>query len=348
MAEGLAKAHQAGIVHRDLKPENIIISDDGYVKILDFGLAKLLPAGDIGSELSTLVQETTPGTILGTVGYMSPEQAKGEAADFRSDQFSFGAIVYEMATGKRAFVRDSTTQTLTAIIEADPDPLTSAARVIDRCLSKDPAERYDSTGNIAKDLSWEEPTRRHQRAAVWAGGAMAIILLMILAFIVPDVREWVLGESQGPKIESIAVLPLENLSGDAEQEYFVDGMTEALMTGLAKIGALKIYLIRARLNEAADFLGEPGRTLENWVTSLVNEKDLKDAAAKLASYVAGQSAVPKIVPVRRAAGGDAKRFRTVFGQLPETASTLSPQVIENYGGADETRTRDLRRDRPAF
>ena len=102
LAEGLAKAHQAGIVHRDLKPENIIISEDGFIKILDFGLAKLLPEGDVGAEVSTLARETIPGTILGTVGYMSPEQAKGESADFRSDQFSFGAIVYEMATGKEA------------------------------------------------------------------------------------------------------------------------------------------------------------------------------------------------------------------------------------------------------
>ena len=94
MAEGLAKAHQAGIVHRDLKPENIIISEDGYVKILDFGLAKLLPLDGVGSEVATMEkQATTPGTILGTVGYMSPEQAKGEEADFRSDQFSLGSIL---------------------------------------------------------------------------------------------------------------------------------------------------------------------------------------------------------------------------------------------------------------
>ena len=248
LAEGLAKAHQAGIVHRDLKPENIIISEDGFIKILDFGLAKLLPEGDVGAEVSTLARETIPGTILGTVGYMSPEQAKGESADFRSDQFSFGAIVYEMATGKRGFERETAAETLTAIIREEPELVTlvnpkvaaTTARVIDRCLSKDPKERYNSTGDIAKDLPWEEPTRRHQRAAVWAGGAMAIILLMILAFIIPDAREWVLGESQGPKIDSIAVLPLENLSGDPEQEYFADGMTDELIAELAQIGALKV------------------------------------------------------------------------------------------------------------
>ena len=100
LAEGLAKAHQAGIVHSDLKPENIIISEDGYLKILDFGLAKLLPRGDVSAEASTLAKEgTTPGAILGTFSYMSPEQAKGQVVDHRSDQFSFGSIVYEMSTG---------------------------------------------------------------------------------------------------------------------------------------------------------------------------------------------------------------------------------------------------------
>ncbi len=108
MAEGLSKAHQAGIVHRDLKPENAIISEDGYIKILDFGLAKLLPQGEVGTEASTVAKEgTIPGAVLGTVGYMSPEQAKGQSLDFRSDQFSFGAILFEMVTGKRAFGRNT-------------------------------------------------------------------------------------------------------------------------------------------------------------------------------------------------------------------------------------------------
>ncbi len=140
MAEGLAKAHQARIVHRDLKPENIVISEDGYVKILDFGLAKLLPEGDVGAELTTLSKGTTPGAILGTVGYLSPEQARAEPADFRSDQFSLGAILYEMASGTREFKKDTVDETLTAIIREEPDPITlanpkvspSVARVIGR------------------------------------------------------------------------------------------------------------------------------------------------------------------------------------------------------------------------
>ena len=163
LADGLAKAHAAGIVHRDLKPENLMLTRDGFVKILDFGLAKLVPGGFEGSrgtELATLTRGTEAGTILGTVGYMSPEQASGEPVDFRSDQFSFGAILYEMITGKRAFERRTSAQTLSAIIESEPQPLTVAPDtptnlvwVVERCLAKDPDERYGSTKDLARDLA---------------------------------------------------------------------------------------------------------------------------------------------------------------------------------------------------
>ncbi|HEX4438594.1 MAG TPA: serine/threonine-protein kinase, partial [Thermoanaerobaculia bacterium] len=129
-ADGLSRAHSAGIVHRDLKPENVMITRDGFVKILDFGLAKLArpdfePAA--GGAPGTVTRRTEAGTILGTVGYMSPEQASGEPADFRSDQFSLGAILYEMATGARAFDRPTEAQTLASVIESEPERLAAAA-----------------------------------------------------------------------------------------------------------------------------------------------------------------------------------------------------------------------------
>jgi len=163
IAEGLAKAHGAGIVHRDLKPENLMVSKDGYVKILDFGLAKLTEpaAASDASVLPTAVAAPTePGTVMGTAGYMSPEQASGQPVDYRSDQFSLGAILYEMATGKRAFQRKTGAETLTAIIREEPEPLSQAAPqapapvrwIVERLLAKDPDDRYASTRDLARDL----------------------------------------------------------------------------------------------------------------------------------------------------------------------------------------------------
>ena len=166
IASGLAAAHAAGIVHRDLKPDNILVTAEGRIKILDFGLAKqAAPAASGDATQAVLTAATNPGTVLGTVFYMSPEQARGEAVDARSDQFSFGLILYELAAGKRAFVRESSAQIMAAIIEAEPDYTALAGIppafrwIIERCLSKDPRDRYDSTGDLYRDL---EQLKRRQ------------------------------------------------------------------------------------------------------------------------------------------------------------------------------------------
>jgi Tol biopolymer transport system component len=163
VSEGLAKAHGAGIVHRDLKPENVMVSTDGFVKILDFGLAKLMETDTSGvSALPTVAQpETRPGTVMGTVGYMSPEQASGEPVDYRSDQFSLGSVVYEMLTAKKPFLRKTAAETMSAIIREEPEPATRLRPdlplpvrwVLDRCMAKDREERYASTRDLARDLS---------------------------------------------------------------------------------------------------------------------------------------------------------------------------------------------------
>jgi serine/threonine protein kinase len=175
ISDGLAKAHAAGIVHRDLKPENVMVSKEGSAKILDFGLAKLVkPSEDEQSNLPTKSQATQAGTVMGTVGYMSPEQASGRPIDFRTDQFSLGSIFYEMATGKRAFKRGTTAESLTAIIREDVEPISKVNSavpapfrwIIERCLQKDPEERYASTRDLARDV---RSTQEHLSEAVTTG-----------------------------------------------------------------------------------------------------------------------------------------------------------------------------------
>ncbi len=160
IAHGLAAAHDKGIVHRDLKPENLLVTDDGRVKILDFGLAKTVRAladGQPMSEAPTVSHDTEAGTVLGTVGYMSPEQVRGLPADPRSDIFSLGAVLYEMLSGQRAFRGATTADTMMAILKEDPPELSSARpelppavdRIVRRCLEKSAAERLQSARDVA-------------------------------------------------------------------------------------------------------------------------------------------------------------------------------------------------------
>ncbi len=198
IAHGLAGAHERGIVHRDLKPENVLVTPDGRVKILDFGLARLDPyQSDGDTQTPTLAGATRPGAVLGTVGYMAPEQVRGETADARADIFSLGALLYEMLYGRRAFQRDTAAETMTAILREDPPPPPADTKVppaLDRvvrgCLEKAPGERFRSAHDLAFALEMALGSSTSQAAAVAAAkprrgsrlllaGGVAVLVLLV-------------------------------------------------------------------------------------------------------------------------------------------------------------------------
>jgi serine/threonine-protein kinase len=262
LADALASAHSRGVIHRDLKPSNVMIDEDSGVQILDFGLAKQEEVAD-PSELTSLPTEalTQEGVVLGTIPYMSPEQAEGKQLDHRSDIFSLGVVLYELATGKRPFAGDTAASLVSSILRDDPVPVTEAhpglpaelGRILSHCLAKQPDRRFQSALDVRNELDSlrtevstpasapvPPPTRRvTERQWLFPVAATIVALVVILGWWATRDRGGT-GSSAAPEIESLAVLPLANLSGDPDQDYFADGMTEALINDLSKISALKV------------------------------------------------------------------------------------------------------------
>jgi serine/threonine-protein kinase len=269
LSDGLAAAHAKGIIHRDLKPENIFLTGDGRVKILDFGIAQLVRQqepenADLdAASMPTAPMKTDPSAVIGTAGYMAPEQLRAEPVDATTDIFALGAVLYEMAVGRPAFIRNTVIDSLSAILTHTPDVLTASerlipfelARVIQRCIEKNRNERFQSARDLAfalraigtsTALSFEAPTERKRRRTLWAVALAAVVLLGAVWWIT---RNSFIGELQlvrnppaapKPAIPSIAILPFVNATGDQEAEYLSDGITETLINTLAQVPGLRV------------------------------------------------------------------------------------------------------------
>jgi eukaryotic-like serine/threonine-protein kinase len=261
IADAMAHAHEHGVVHRDLKSPNVIITGAGRVKVLDFGLAKHMTPGEISLQTKSISTLTSEGAIVGTMHYMAPELFRGESADARSDIWALGVILYEMVNGKRPFRGKTSYELSSVILHEDPPRLAENVplglrAVIEHCLAKDPQQRYQHASEVRAALealrtnsaripaSAIQPPAAEKSEVPWKllAATLAVVVLVagVVAWSVTARRKAPAQKTALANIQSLAVLPLENISGDPNQDYFADGMSDAITTDLSQVKKLRV------------------------------------------------------------------------------------------------------------
>jgi TolB-like protein/Flp pilus assembly protein TadD len=353
IARGLSAAHERGIVHRDLKPENLFVIRGGHVKILDFGLAKKVERvlANEASSAPTVAEHTAPGTVMGTLGYMSPEQVRGLPVDHRSDLFSFGAILHELLSGKKAFQRSTASDTIAAILKEEPPELSARDvpvaldHVVMHCLEKNPEDRFQSARDVAFALAEASPpaSRETARSAAAVRKPATLLVVAATAALIALAGVLVLRRSPTPRtgaapVQRLAVLPFENL-GSVEDDYFADGIADEIRGKLTTLPGVEVI---------ARGSSTPYKKSTKTPSQIARELDVRYLLTATVRWqkAGGASRVhvsPELVEVR-SSGAPASRWQQPFDaaltDVFQVQSDIATRVAEALGvalGAGEER-----------